>query len=127
MADDPTDNHPLLHTLFDGDHVRTDQLPSLLHHEWLNDALCVKAAETTDTNGNPEADLSDFFVPARHQVSHNIAEMCVNCPVRRTCYDTADTLGLTGGYRAGFSARKRKDLSRDEALAIIAEETPHAR
>lgn len=83
---------------------------------WLDDAAC---ADLT---------IPDFFVEAGHVIKERSQRGCRSCPVRLDCLIHAYTGGpsgpITGGYYAGMSPGQRREMSLEQAIEYISNDTP---
>ena len=91
--------------------------------EWLDDAACADLDDACTAEGGSALGL--FFVNAGHVIGAEALDMCQRkCPVRRECVVHAYTglpggLPIAGGYMGGFSLGQRKDMTLDQALALV--------
>ncbi len=78
---------------------------------WLNDAAC----------GSLELDRLDlFFVDAGRTLSKEAAALCSSCPSRVECLRHAYDNEIEGGYFGGVSSAKRRTLSFEQAVELVA-------
>lgn len=71
------------------------------------------------------ADLptEDFFVAAGHTISEVVLDVCRSCPVRVQCVEHAYNREIDAGYLGGLSPSQRRQLSLDEALELVEQES----
>ena len=78
---------------------------------WLNDAAC----------GGLDLDQLDlFFVDAGRTLSKEAVALCRSCPSRIECLRHAYTHEIEGGYFGGVSSAKRRTLTFEQAVELVA-------
>lgn len=78
---------------------------------WLSDAAC------RELNLDK---ISLFFVDAGRSLSQEARTLCEACPVRTECLEHAYDHEIAGGYFGGMSPSRRRALTREDALAVLA-------